>query len=55
MLLVFPELIAANFGLFCVTLVYPHFLAFALGAIATLLQWMRPAGPDIGSRSSIVE
>ena len=50
MLLVFPELISAVLGLFGIGLVFPHFLACAFAAAATLMQWMRPAPAEQGSR-----
>ena len=51
MLLVFPELIGAIMGLARVKLVYPHIIALALAALATLMQWMRPAPVQHSSRS----
>jgi TRAP-type uncharacterized transport system fused permease subunit len=50
MLLVFPELIGAIMGLARVKLVYPHIIALALAALATLMQWMRPAPVQHSSR-----
>jgi TRAP transporter 4TM/12TM fusion protein len=50
MLLVFPELISAVLGLFGIGLVFPHFLACAFAAAATLMQWMRPVPAEQGSR-----
>jgi TRAP-type uncharacterized transport system fused permease subunit len=51
MLLVFPELIAIILRLFGVNLAYPHLVALALAAAAVLMQWMRPAPAEQGSRS----
>jgi TRAP transporter 4TM/12TM fusion protein len=51
MLLVFPELIGAILGLARVKLAYPHIIALALAVLATLMQWMRPAPAQQGSRS----
>jgi TRAP transporter 4TM/12TM fusion protein len=51
MLLVFPELIGAIIGLARVKLVYPHIIALALAALATLIQWMRPGPVQHNSRS----
>ncbi len=51
MLLVFPELIGSILRLGGVNLVYPHVIALVLAATATLMQWMRPAPVELGSRS----
>ena len=51
MLLVFPELIATILRPFGINLVYPHLFALVLAAGAVLMQWMRPAPAEQGSRS----
>ena len=44
MLLVFPELLAIIVGLAGIKIGHPYMLAFALAALAGVMQWMRP-GP----------
>jgi hypothetical protein len=51
MLLVFPELIATMLRPFGIALPFPHVLAFALAAVAVLMQWLRPAPVEQSSRS----
>ena len=51
MLLVFPELIAIVLRPVGINLGYPHLVALALAAAAVLMQWMRPAPAEQGSRS----